>query len=387
LIYRSVSSVATDAYRAGHEIGISLQEISPEIILLLTSISYEQDFGDLFDGLYDALGTSEILVFGGTGDGIYETSRTAHYGICALGITSKGKLEWSISVEEGVAADSYSAARACASNVIDRLGGQLDFAFVLADGVKADGSKVVAGLESVMQVPFFGGLTGDDRKFTRSRVIVNGRAVEDAVAVLGGAGDLPFRINAASGWTPIGEMGRVEDCQCSIVRRISGVSAQTFMKTQLGKPVSESDLGVIPLATYKRLSEGHFALRTSSRIDPASGSITTFGSIEPGEMVRVCTATREEVIKGVKTAMQGVIGSGFTPAAAIVISCAGRKWLLEDRGDKELREVFNSLGTNIPLIGFPSFGEISPFRKSDGSYTPALFHNVTFVICLLGNKE
>lgn len=386
LLYKSVSSINTDAYRAGHEIGKSLQEISPEVILLLASITYEQDFVDLFEGLYDALGTSEVLVFGGTGDGIYETSRTAHYGVCALGINSEGGIRWSISTEKGVASDSYTAARTCASNLIDQSGGQVSFAFVLADGVKADGSKIAAGVESVLQVPFFGGLTGDDRKFTRSRVLVNGQVFEDAVAILGAAGDLLFRINAASGWTPIGDMGIVEDCECSVIRQISGVSAQTFMKEQLGKPLGESDLGIIPLATYNHLSEEHFALRTPSHIDATSGSITTFGSVEPGGLVRVCTATREEVVNGVKKAMEGVQGRDFAPSAAIVISCAGRKWVLEDRGDKELEQVFSSLGTKIPLVGFPSFGEISPFRKPDGSYTQTLFHNVTFVICLLGNK-
>ena len=74
---------------------------------------------------------------------------------------------------------------------------------------------------------------------------------------------------------------------------------------------------------------------------------------------------------------------GFTPSAAIIISCAGRKWLLADRGDHELSAFFKHLGYTIPLIGFPSFGEISPFRYEDGTYTTVSFHNVTFVVCLL----
>lgn len=68
----------------------------------------------------------------------------------------------------------------------------------------------------------------------------------------------------------------------------------------------------------------------------------------------------------------------------MVISCAGRKWLLEDRANEEVEQVLATLGQRIPLVGFPSFGEISPFRKPDGTYSDTFFHNVTFVICAIG---
>ena len=80
----------------------------------------------------------------------------------------------------------------------------------------------------------------------------------------------------------------------------------------------------------------------------------------------------------------GPLPDGFKPAAAIVISCAGRKWLLDDSGTKELETFFGAVGEKLPLVGFPSFGEIAPFRRPEGSYTPTCFHNVTFVVCLLG---
>jgi hypothetical protein len=41
--------------------------------------------------------------------------------------------------------------------------------------------------------------------------------------------------------------------------------------------------------------------------------------------------------------------------------------------------------SSIPDGYLPSFGEIGPFREADGGYSPLLFHNVTFVACLLGS--
>ncbi|MDD5761072.1 MAG: FIST N-terminal domain-containing protein [bacterium] len=351
---------------------------------MFVSISYEQHFTDLFDGIRGGLGSTEALIFGGTGDGIYETSQVANYGVCALGIHSGGKLRWSTAFETGVSTDSYSAARSCALKTLAQIDGQAAIAFVLADGVKADGSRIVAGINSVLRIPYFGGLTGDDRKFTRSRVLLNGQELEDAVAILVVSGELTFSINAASGWLPIGILGEAEECEGNSIRRISGVSAQTFMKEQLGKPLGEADIGIIPLATYPSEGTGSFSLRSLSSIDPDTGAIHLFGSVDQGTTVRVCTATLEEIINGVSCALEGLDLEKAEGIAAVVVSCAGRKWLLEDQGKCEVERILATLGRKIPLVGFPSFGEMAPFRKPDGTYTETFFHNVTCVICVIG---
>jgi len=381
--YQSVKSTITDPYRAGLEIGVALAPISPEVVLIFASMSYDPDFSDFFEALYDALGTESVILFGGTGDGVYETTGAENYGVSALGISSDGQVTWSTTLEQGVQADSFAAARACAGKALASCPAPARFRMVLADGAKADGNAIVNGIASEITEPFFGGLTGDDRKFTSSRVFLNGKEYEDAVAILTGYGEIDFTVNAASGWTPIGDSGVIQDIRGCEIRTISGQTAQDFMARQLGKPLGESDMGIIPFAAYQ--NSEHFYLRAPSHLSADTGAVTTFGSVEQGTVVRVCSASREDVIFGITKAMQGLTPDslGFTPSAAIIISCAGRKWLLADRGDKELSAFFKQLGHSVPLIGFPSFGEISPFRQGDGTYTAVSFHNVTFVVCLL----
>lgn len=383
--YLSSKSILTDPYRAGLEIGAALAPISPEVILLFASMSYDPDFSDFFEALYDALGTESVIIFGGTGDGIYETFGAENYGISALAISSDGLVSWTTALEQGVQADSYAAARACARKARASCPAPSMFRMVLADGAKADGHAIVGGVAAEIPGLFFGGLTGDDRNFTSSKLFLNGREYEDAVAILTGCGDIGFAVNAASGWTPMGAEGVVEDNQGREIRTISGQSAQEFMSGQLGKPLAESDLGIVPLAAYQPGSTEHFCLLAPLHLNADTGAVTTFGSVEQGAVVRVCTASRDDIIRGVTDAMDGLTpGSlGFIPSAAIIISCAGRKWLLADRGDKELSAFFNHLGYTVPLIGFPSFGEIAPFRHEDGTYTAVSFHNATFVVCLL----
>jgi hypothetical protein len=133
MLYASAKSILTDPYRAGLEIGSVLAPIKPEVILLFASMSYHPDFSDFFDAMYDALGTESVIIFGGTGDGIYETSGAENYGVSALGISSNGTVSWSTALESGVQADSFSAARACARSALSSCPETPAFRMVLAD--------------------------------------------------------------------------------------------------------------------------------------------------------------------------------------------------------------------------------------------------------------
>lgn len=381
---KSTSSINTDGYRAGSELGEALREMEPEVVLVFASITYDEQFADVFDGLRDALEMPSALIFGGTSDGIYETERVTHHGICALGLNSGGALRWCAHLERGVSDDSFSAARECAVRVTAELGGEVNFAFAFADGVKADGSRIVAGLRDVLTTPFLGGLAGDDRKFLKSRVFLNGAVHDDAVALLGARGPISFVVNSASGWHPVGSAGVVEETCGSTVQRISGMTPQAFLREQIGKVPGETDLGIVPLATYHAEGNGHYFLRTPSHFDPATGAATMFGSLEQGAEVRVCTATRDDVLHAVEDAMRATKRAGFEPCGALVVSCAGRKWLLEEGTSAEVEKVLAAVGRRIPLAGLPSFGEIGPFMDAAGSYSPSFFHNVTFVVCLFG---
>lgn len=384
--YGSVSTLNPDAYRAGLQIGEGLRELAPEVILLFASISYDPDFSEFFAGLADALEGQTPLIVGGTGDGVYESRLVADHGVCALGIHSDGAVQWSSALRPGVGQDSAGATAAAAREAVACLPARPDFCFVLADGAMADGTAVVEGLRRELDLPLFGGLSGDERKFARSRVFHGGREYEDAVLVLLGAGPLPFLLNAASGWTPHGECGVAGELRGSELTQISGERVVDFMARQVGKVLSPMDIGVMPLAVFPAEQEGRFFLRSMARLNEEEGSAVLFGSLPVGSRVQVCSASREEVLAGARQAVEGLfpLPPGFRPAAAVLISCAGRKWFLEGEGAQELEIFRTALGLDLPLVGIPSFGEIGPFRQPDGSYTPSCFHNVTFVVCLLG---
>ncbi|MFX5730435.1 FIST C-terminal domain-containing protein, partial [Acinetobacter baumannii] len=64
------------------------------------------------------------------------------------------------------------------------------------------------------------------------------------------------------------------------------------------------------------------------------------------------------------------------PELAILISCVGRKLILQDRTSEEVQAARNIFGDTTSITGFYSYGEISPFNP----HTNCELHNQTMTI-------
>lgn len=373
-------SVQCDPWRSGFDVGKRLAPGAPEVVLLFTSIHYESDFPALLEGLREGLGVG-VPVVGCTGDGVFQEQALGFLGVSALGLSTGGAVRWAVEVVPE-AGDGREAAEHCARKVAEELGGPPDLAFLFADGVRADGARVVEGAAQVLSCPLLGGLAADDRQFRRSFVFAHGRAWQDAVAILGARGPLRVSVHAASGFRPVGAAGLVEDAEGKEVRRIGGLSAQGFLREQLGKAPGEVDLGIVSLAL--NTPGGHFLLRTPAGVDAETGALRAFGAVPQGSHVRACSGGVDEVLGSVADVLDRTGSSAFRPAAAVAVSCAGRRWLLGERYEEEIQRLRAGLGRETPLVGFLSFGEIGPFREGE-AYSPAHFHNETLVLGLLGD--
>ena len=127
-----------------------------------------------------------------------------------------------------------------------------------------------------------------------------------------------------------------------------------------------------------------------SSSNEADGAIKLHGGIENGEMVQVCLASPAQLQQEVQRITQAARLGGFQPSAALIVSCAGRKWMLGGKVEFEVQAIHDAFpmpaGEALPIVGFPSFGEFGPLRSDTGyaGYTRNLFHNMTYVLLLLG---
>ena len=371
-----------DSYEAGIEIAEKLKEISPEFIVIFFSIHYS--FDDFFEAFYSIIPKESVIVWGGTGDGIYSQEGVFNNGINAVGINSCGKINWSVAVCDQKDLNSYGRASFCADKVSKDAAGSLKAGLILSDFIN-DGVEIADCISERIKIPVTGGLTGDDWQFKSGFVVVNGVPYTNAVSIVGLSGDFSFAANCASGWKPIGKSGIVTESKGNVVKFIDNKTAYEFIESEFGLPPKEAELGVIPLATYENNDESFF-LRAPSKIDMDSGFITCFGSIPEKTKVRVCNATKQDVIDGAEKCLMDLDVRNMKPVMGIIISCGGRKWILQNDISREIELIRTKFGHDFPFTGFASFGEFGSFFLGNESFSRTYFHNVSFSVMIIGEK-
>ena len=125
-------------------------------------------------------------------------------------------------------------------------------------------------------------------------------------------------------------------------------------------------------------SSGRGVVRTILSVSDADNSMTFAGDIPEGSRAQLMRANFDRLIEGaadaarVSTDMDG----GRQPALALLISCVGRKMVLNQRAEEEVEAVREVVGPDTVLAGFYSYGEISPFAPT----AKCELHNQTMTI-------
>ncbi len=380
----SASTQASDAYRAGLELGQGLKVIAPEIVFLFTTIHYGTSV-DIVEGLYDSLENPDLKVIGNSGDGAFESSGSRDIGASALALNSEGRVNWYVTTAQGVEGDPVGVTEKVFRQSQKQLDGNKPALMMFLSDFRTDASLIEKVLEKQTDAPIIGGLAADDNQMKQCVVYANDKALQDSVVLLTVDGPINFEIHVGNSIQPVGKPGTIESAEGSQINTIDGIPAMDFVERETGKPVLQSDRGITSLtivdpdqADVKRLRSIVPDLSDSER------NLGLYGGIEAGKRVQVCQAHPEDLIAEVNTIAQQIHNKNFDPVAALVVSCAGRKWLLGTDIEKEAQALTEHLGDSLPIAGFPSFGEISPLRTEQG-YSRNLFHNMTYVLTVIGH--
>jgi hypothetical protein len=383
LTARSASSLASDPYRAGLDIGNELAGMQPEIVLLFGAVDHVNN-PELLEGLYDAVGNGRLVVAGNSGDGYFVPGEVSNLGVAGLGLSTGGAVRWHLARAQGVHAAPEDTVRACLRELQSRCAAPPSLYLLFSD-FRTDASRLESVLRDEIEVPVIGGLAADDNQMQRCVVIGNRELGTDCVVMVAAEGPLKFDIAIGNSLTPVGADGRVERAAGTNVMQIDGLQAMDFIERQTGKQVLQTDRGVLALTVTDNDRADEKILRAIvPDFSVESGSLGLYGGIETGKRVRVCLADPEQLTAEVYRIAEEAKGRGFEPAAAFFVSCNGRKWLLGEQIRHETLALKQTFGRELPLVGFASFGEIGPLKTAAGAYTRNLFHNMTYVLLLLG---
>ena len=284
----------------------------------------------------------------------------------------------------GLASDVESACRSAAGQAMAGTQQAPSVCIVLTEGFAADPQETLVAMAGALPVgvTMVGG-TSAGRDFSASRPsfqFCGDRVSDDGVAVLLFSGPIAHATALGTGWRTIGATGTVTRSGTGVVHEIDGQPAISFLARYLDVtgPASFGN----PLAVIESGGDEWY-LRAVLAADPASGSINVAGTIPVGAVVQLTTADTSEILAGAEAALERTTAefpTGARPEAALIFSCAVRRFLLGSRTRVEADLARKVYGASMPIAGLYCYGEIGPVRGTESSR----FFNETFTTLLLG---
>jgi hypothetical protein len=261
--------------------------------------------------------------------------------------------------------------------------------FVLSDGLKVNGSALVAGIVKSLpaDIGVTGGLAGDGARFEQTAVCVNGPRPREQVAAIGFYGSgLRIGYGSLGGWDSFGVERRITRAESNVLFELDGEPALDLYKRYLGEHASSLPASglLFPLSIRTGSEDMTPVVRTILSVDERARTMTFAGDVPVGYRARLMRANFERLLDGASgaaRATQDSLGQG-SPELAILISCVGRKLVLRQRIEEEVEAVRDVLGPTTWLSGFYSYGEISPFTPS----ARCELHNQTMTITTLSES-
>jgi hypothetical protein len=252
--------------------------------------------------------------------------------------------------------------------------------YVVADGLNLNGSELVRGINHITQgVSVSGGLAGDGDRFEKSMVICNEQAKEFRIVAVGFYGEsLKVGTGCFAGWSEFGTDREVTRSVGNVLYELDGEPALDLYKRYLGEYADGLPNSGLRFPLSIRQNDGDpEVIRTLLAIDHQQKSITFAGDVPVGYTARLMKPDIDLLIDGAASAAKEIKEFNDKQGLGLVVSCVGRKIVMDQMIDEELEAVGEILGENVQLVGFYSYGEIAPFEE-DKLYCE--LHNQTMTL-------
>lgn len=259
-------------------------------------------------------------------------------------------------------------------------------AMIFSDGLFVNGSTLVKGLLSELppNVSVTGGLVGDGSRFKETLVGLDKMPEQKKLICVGFYGSsIKIGYGSLGGWDSFGIARTITKSKGNVLYELDGKPALEIYKEYLGdlaKDLPASGL-LFPLSlkikTNKRKEVE--VVRTILAVDEKAQSMTFAGDMPEGTVARLMKANFDRLVDGASGAASMSVESFDKRKAelAILISCIGRKLVLKERIEDEIEAVQEKIGSQAAIIGFYSYGEISPTSPTERQ---CQLHNQTMTI-------
>lgn len=259
-------------------------------------------------------------------------------------------------------------------------------AMIFSDGLFVNGTTLIKGLLSELpkDVSVTGGLVGDGSRFKETLVGLDKIPEQKKLVCVGFYGSgIKIGYGSLGGWDSFGISRTITKAKGNVLYELNDKPALALYKEYLGnlaKDLPASGL-LFPLSLKVKADMGGEVevVRTILAVDEKAQSMTFAGDMPEGTVARFMKANFDRLVDGASGAASMSIESLGKGKAelAILISCIGRKLVLKERIEDEIEAVQEKIGSQAAIVGFYSYGEISPTTPTERQ---CQLHNQTMTI-------
>ena len=349
--------------------------------LALVFISVVQDR----NAICDLLSSKGIAIYGTTTNGEFTERGITKEGIAIL-LMDIDPAYFHILFSEYPDKNFREITRDMARNALKKF---VNPSFLIAGShLETDAEELLHGFEDIIgkQVNVYGGMAGDDYRFSQQYVFTNGHSSDRGIVALVLDEDrLIIKGRATCGWKPMGTEKTVTRSEGNRVYTIEHVPPLEMTKKYSGLDnlTRENETIGIEIATSFPLQlqreHGDPVMRPGLVINWEDGSFICSGSVPQGAKVRFSLPPDFDVIEKVIKGCEEMKAEQMSEADALILfSCAGRLVALGPMMSEELEGVRKVW--DVPMAGMFSNAELA--RATDGNLE---MHNLT--TCCVAIKE
>jgi hypothetical protein len=260
----------------------------------------------------------------------------------------------------------------------------LKYVFVVSEGSFINGSQLTEGMNNASNdnLLITGALCGDSERFEKTLASYNENPKQGEIVAIGFYSEtLEVTFSIYGGWTPFGPERIVTKSEGNVMFELDNKPALDLYKKYLGE--KSKDLPVAALLyplNVKSKEAKQTIVRSILNIDEKRNAMILAGDIPEGSIVQLMMTNVDNIANASeRAARQALALRQNKPELAILVSCIGRKLVLDHRVEEEIEEVTEVLGKGITVTGLYSYGEIAPFHGE----VSCQLHNQTMTVTLL----
>lgn len=360
-----------------------------DFVLVFATVGYDQQ--QLIASIRKA--TPGALLCGCSGEGIItrETCVETNFGVCVMALAST-EIRFGGAFVRDIEGKADQAGEKLAAALKPLLAADSQACFVLADGLVFNFDPFIASFERTLEreppLPVFGGLAGDNWTLHTTYQYYNDEVFSGGMvaAVMSGDANIAWGVN--HGCVPVGSKRTITRCAGNVIQEIDGVPALEALKeyldpdwtTQWNKSSLNLCLG---FKTPEHIRQGYeeYLIRYMPANNEEAGEVFIQSEVAPGTDLWIMRRDKDLITSGLAEISRHLKEEPQRrqPKFVLHFECVGRGKMVFRESEKSalLARLQKALGSEVPWIGFYTFGEIGPIACYN------CFHNFSAVVAAI----